>query len=211
MVLTGNTSATPHARPAARIAAGLLLAFAAIRVNGFDLLLDPVGWWLCATGADRLRGGDAPGRVAVAMACLSVVALFASGTSAGTLIAVSVVGEAPPLAESGSGDFVFGVVHSAAALVTLWTVVDVVIVHVREGGEVTRAALLDALRWVATGAGGLAVLAALGYGRLAEAAVVVAFAALAVLIVLLLRIRVPHPPHDDSPHDDSPYNAEKVR
>lgn len=205
MTLTGSPPPPRSARPATRIAAGLLLAFAAIRVNGFDLLLDPVGWGLCASGADRLRGGGAAMRAAVAMAGLSIAVLFVLGTSAGVLTAVPVVGEAPSLAERGSEAVVIGSLYSGGAFVTLWMVVDAVIVHVRAGGDVARAAWLDVLRWVVTGAGGLALLAALGYGRLAGAAVAVAFAALAALVVMLFRIRAP-----GSPRNDSSYSGEKV-
>ncbi|MFI7699740.1 hypothetical protein [Nonomuraea sp. NPDC049480] len=47
--------------PVTKIATGFVIAFGALRINGFDLLLDPVGWGLCASGLAQLHRSPGDG------------------------------------------------------------------------------------------------------------------------------------------------------
>ncbi|WP_345387583.1 hypothetical protein [Nonomuraea salmonea] len=119
-----------------KIAIGLLVAFAALRVGGLDLLFDPIGWWLCLLGVGDLKPGSKAGWLALGMAVLSVVALFEGDAAQGTSYSAFWLG------------------YAAGALVTLWAVVDVAIRYIRPSGDHYDVTLLDALRWAVVGGGG---------------------------------------------------------
>ncbi|MEV4563897.1 hypothetical protein AB0K12_09005 [Nonomuraea sp. NPDC049419] len=152
-----------------KIAMGLVFAFVAIRLGAFDLLLDPIGWWLCLLGVGDLRPGSKAGWLALGMAVLSAFALI----------------DTEPMAGSPAA----GALYTAGSYLTVWAVVDVVVGHVHRAGDSSTAALLDVLRWAVVGPGAIAVLSGLGYARLGEVALIVSFGALAVLIVALWRLR----------------------
>ncbi|MFE3455553.1 hypothetical protein ACFXJ8_42235 [Nonomuraea sp. NPDC059194] len=155
-------------KPVAKIATGFVFAFGALRFNGFDLLLDPVGWGLCASGLSQLqRSADDPfGRAriaAVAMACMSLVTMIASDSQA------------------------IGIANTVGALIAVWLVVDAIIRRIRPSGEIARAALLDVLRWAVVGLGVLGLLAGYGYADLGPVTLVAWFASLVTLVVVLYR------------------------
>ncbi|MEV4468098.1 hypothetical protein [Nonomuraea sp. NPDC049504] len=171
MVLKEPTPPATPARPGLKIAIGLLVAFAALRVGGLDLLFDPIGWWLCLLGVGDLKPGSKAGWLALGMAVLSVVALFEGDAAQGTSYSAFWLG------------------YAAGALVTLWAVVDVAIRYIRPSGDHYDVTLLDALRWAVVGAGAVALLAESGYAWLGEVAVIAMYCALALLVVILWRLR----------------------
>ncbi|MGW3343560.1 hypothetical protein ACWDA3_09635 [Nonomuraea rubra] len=162
--------------PAAKIATGLLLAFCAFRLNGFDVLFDPAGWMCCATGLGQLRrsGDDLPGlagRVAVAMAWVSAAAWLFPVAADGESVVRQVIG----LANGGGG------------LVAVWLVAEVVIARLRASTREFGAGLLDVLRWAVSGLGAMALLIEYGYGDLGGTVVISWFGALVAMIVALYR------------------------
>ncbi|MFC4060987.1 hypothetical protein ACFOWE_22015 [Planomonospora corallina] len=173
-------------RPVTKITTGLVLVFGAFRLEGFDLLLDPVGWGLCAAGllGLRYRDDDSFGRAAycaAAMLCLSIVATVTSTADPGHLRTVSLIVQ------------VIGLAAAAGSLVTVWLVTDAVIGRVHAGGDTSRAALLDVLRWAVTGLGALGTAAGYGYADLGAVISVACFAAGVVLIAVLYRsARLPY-------------------
>ncbi|MFF3442211.1 hypothetical protein [Streptosporangium sp. NPDC002721] len=172
--------------PVAKIATGFLFAFAALRVNGFDLLFDPIGWCLCVSGLSQLRrSADDPfdrARVfAVATLCASLVVMVVSGAPSNALLTLSPV-------EHG-----IGIAGTAGALITVWLSVDAVIKRIRPGGDIFRVVLLDVLRWAVAGLGALGMLAGYGYADLGPALAVAWFVAVTALIVTLYRsARLPY-------------------
>ncbi|MBG0814670.1 hypothetical protein [Planomonospora sp. ID82291] len=167
-------------RPVTKIATGFVLAFGALRINGFDLLLDPVGWALCASGASALRRTvDDPfsrvGLAAVTMVWTSLV-----------IMATYFVDEDRPLMDSPVGHMM-GVAGTVGALITVWLAADAVIRRIRFCGDVSRAGLLDVLRWAVAGLGALGVPAGYGYADPGVVLPIVWFAALVALIVVLYR------------------------
>ncbi|GIH79299.1 hypothetical protein [Planobispora longispora] len=175
-------------RPVTKIATGFVFAFGALRFNGFDLLLDPVGWGLCVSGLSWLRRSasdpdDPSGRAgsfAVAMVCVSFVAMITPVNSTGAP-AASVPAQ------------LLGIAGTAGALITVWLIVDVVIRRMRPFGDVSRAALLDVLRWAVAGLGALGVLAGYGYAGLGAVMSVAWIVAIAALTVVLYRsARLPY-------------------
>ncbi|NUW41138.1 hypothetical protein [Nonomuraea rhodomycinica] len=176
MVLKGPApeSAQAGLLPVTKIAIGLAFAFGALRVNGFDLLLDPVGWGLCASGLSQLRrsgddGFDRAHAMAVAMVWAEIAVFLLSFAESSD----SPVGRA------------MGTVVAAGALIAVWLVVDPVVRRVRCGGDVSRAALLDVSRWAVVALGGPGVLAGYGYAALGPVVMVAWFAAVVTLIVVL--------------------------
>ncbi|MEU6739981.1 hypothetical protein [Streptosporangium sandarakinum] len=167
-------------RPVTKIATGFVFAFGALRLNGFDLLLDPVGWGLCASGLYRLRrSGDDPFATAwvsaVAMICVSFVILAVSSGVLGHDRTVSYFAQ------------VIGIAGTVGAPLTVWLAVDAVIRRIRPGGETATADLLDVLRWAVAGLGAMAGPAQYGYVGLGTAVGVVWFAAVVSLIIVLYR------------------------
>ncbi|GAB2482453.1 hypothetical protein GCM10027187_57580 [Streptosporangium sandarakinum] len=167
-------------RPVTKIATGFVFAFGALRLNGFDLLLDPVGWGLCASGLFRLRrSGDGPFAAAwvsaVAMVYVSFAILTVSSGVLGYDRTVSYFAQ------------VISVAGTAGALLTVWLAVEAVIRRIRPAGETATADLLDVLRWAVAGLGALAALAQYGYVGLETAVGIVWFAAVISLIIVLYR------------------------
>ncbi|MGV9381435.1 hypothetical protein ACWDRB_36865 [Nonomuraea sp. NPDC003707] len=162
--------------PVTKIATGFVVAFGAIRFNGFDLLFDPVGWGLCASGLRQLqRSADDPfGRArsfAVAMACISLVATIPFGGSHDQAVSLFT--------------HVIGIAHTAGALIAVWVSVDAVIRQIRPSGDLSRAALLDVLRWAVAGLGALGALVGYGYADLGLVLLIAWFVAIAALIAVL--------------------------
>lgn len=186
MVLRGGSSADDkpemprQMRPVAKIATGFVFVFGAFRFNGFDLLLDPVGWGLCVSGLFRLeRSADDPfGRArlaAAAMVCASLVATIVSVADSSRTLSTSSLGE------------MIGIANTAGTLITVWLITDAIIRRIRPQGAVSPAALLDVLRWVVVGLGVLVVLTRHGYADLGIFTLVTWVAAIVALIVMLYR------------------------
>ncbi|WP_329089166.1 MULTISPECIES: hypothetical protein [unclassified Streptosporangium] len=166
--------------PVTKIATGFLFAFCAFRLNGLDLLFDPVGWFLCVSGLSQLqRSADDPfGRArsfAVATLCASLAAMVVSGAPSNGLLTLSPV-------EHG-----IGIANTAGALITVWLSADAVIRQIRPRGDISRVALLDVLRWAVVSLGVLGMLVGYGYADLGPVLPVVWFAAVLALIVVLYR------------------------
>ncbi|SEL83636.1 hypothetical protein [Nonomuraea pusilla] len=179
MVLTGPSASHGRlggGRPLAWVATGFVLAFAAVRLNGFDLLLDPLGWGLCAAGLSRLgRTGEDPfGRArtfAVGMVWVSAVALAARGALTEDLPMDSSVLQVVELAER------------AGSSITVWVIADAVIGRIRLFGRHGRAAFLDVLRWAVAAFGILVLPPAQAY---LNDGYIVLIAWLMALVVLVL-------------------------
>ncbi|AWS40088.1 hypothetical protein [Streptosporangium sp. 'caverna'] len=167
-------------RPVAKIATGFVFAFGALRFNGLDLLFDPVGWGLCASGLFQLQrsADDLFGRAgffAVAMVCISLVAMLRLDMNPSYPLMVSSV------------KHVIGIAGTAGALIAVWLSVEAVIRRIRPCGDISGAALLDVLRWAVAGLGVLGILAEYGYADLGFVPAIAWFAAIVVLIVVLYR------------------------
>lgn len=168
--------------PVARIATGFVFAFGALRFNGFDLLFDPVGWGLCASGLSQLqRSLDDPfswaRSVAAVMACTSFAAMVASGEHSSRVSAVS------PITITQ----LIGIANTLGALIAVWLIAEALIRRIRPCGDVSRAALLDVLRWAVAGLGVLGMLPGYGYADLGPVTAIAWFATLVALIVVLYR------------------------
>ncbi|GGL30384.1 hypothetical protein [Planomonospora parontospora] len=166
--------------PVMKIAIGFAVVFGAFRLNGFDLLFDPVGWSLCASGLFQLeRSADDPfGRArpaAIAMAAASCLSLVTSD---------AVPDRSPMSAPIQHG---IGIACTVGALVTVWLSVDAVIRRIRTYGDVSRADLLDVLRWAVVGPGALALPAGYGYADPGVVPLTVWFAAVGALVTMLYR------------------------
>jgi hypothetical protein len=164
--------------PVTKIATGFIVVFAAFRFNGFDLLLDPVGWGLCAAGLVQLgKSLDDPfNRVAISavtMVCVSFVALIAPVAS--DSIATSPI------------THLIGLANALGALVTVWLAVDAVIGRIRTGADTSMAGSLDLLRWAVAGLGLLGTLAGYGYATLGQVTLIAWFAAVVALVIALYR------------------------
>ncbi|MDP4504428.1 hypothetical protein [Nonomuraea turcica] len=187
MVLTGSPYAgngTPggpeRMAPVTKIVIGCVFAFGALRFNGFDLLLDPVGWALCVSGLSQLQrsADDSFARArsaAIVMVVASLVAMVPSGAHPS---------DAPM---DFSVKHTIGTFGTAGALITIWLVADAVIRRIRPHGETSRAALLDVLRWAVVALGALGLLTAYGYADLGFVTPIAWFTALVALIVVLYR------------------------
>ncbi|NRQ37122.1 hypothetical protein HII36_35600 [Nonomuraea sp. NN258] len=155
--------------PITKVATGLVLAFGALRINGFDLLIDPVGWWLCVAGLSSLRRSPADAfgvarGFAIAMICVSTLGLL------GALQGVSALA------------------GTLGGLVTVWLIADAVIRRIRPEGEDFLATLLDVLRWAVAGLGALGLVAGYGLVPMGIVVVVAWFVALVALIAVLYRV-----------------------
>ncbi|MER6575921.1 hypothetical protein [Nonomuraea sp. NPDC001023] len=160
-------------RPVTKIATGLVIAFGALRLNGLDLLFDPVGWGLCAAGLLSLqRPGDAFATARQWAFCMGLVSLVPVAIGPGTDEPIRLV---------------IGFVGTAGPLITVWLIADALITAMRAHGDNSQAALLDVLRWAVAGLGAAGLLAGYGYAELSPVLLVAWFAALVVLIVVLYR------------------------
>jgi hypothetical protein len=168
--------------PVARVATGFVFAFGALSFNGFDLLFDPVGWGLCASGLSQLqRSVDDPfsraRSMAAVMACVSFIAMIASG-------------EPSSPARAGSPITVtqlIGIANTLGALIAVWLIAEAIIRRIRPCGDTSTAVLLDVLRWAVAGLGVLGMLAGYGYADLGPVTAIAWFATLVALIVVLYR------------------------
>lgn len=166
--------------PVTKIALGLVFAFGALRLDGFDLLFDPAGWALCAAGlAELQRSDDDPfsrARIfAIAVACASCVTMIASGARS-----------SHPLTFF-SFSHMIGLANTAGALVTVWLVVDAILGRIRPYEDSSRVALLDVLRWAAVSLGVLGILSGYGYADLGVVTPIAWFATIVTLVVVLYR------------------------
>ncbi|MGN9788439.1 hypothetical protein ACTMTF_43995 [Nonomuraea sp. ZG12] len=178
MVLTDTPISADHTRPVTRIAAGILVAFASFRVNGFDLLIDPVGWALCASGLGHLqRSGTDPfgraGTAAVTMTCVSLVAVLSEGPRSGSGLLDS------PIA------YLSALAGSVGALITVWLIVDAVLRQVHRYEDHPRLALLDTLRWGMAGLGALGILGRYGYAHFGAEAEIAWLVTMVSLVAVL--------------------------
>ncbi|YCK33119.1 hypothetical protein ACNF49_03150 [Actinomadura sp. ATCC 39365] len=161
--------------PVTKIATGLVVAFGALRLNGLDLLFDPVGWGLCAAGLLSLeQPGDAFARARTSAGCMVPV----------SLVAVFMGGEPT----DGPIKDVIGIAATAGALIAVWLIVDAFMIHLRSSGDTSQVALLDVLRWAVAGLGAAGLLAGHGYAELSPVLLAGWFAALVVLVVMLFRL-----------------------
>ncbi|MEU4830314.1 hypothetical protein [Streptosporangium sp. NPDC023615] len=185
--------------PVMKVAVGLAVVFGALRLNGFDLLVDPVGWGLCSAGLAGLRrsADDAFGRArscAVTLVCASLAVLLTTGTDSEHDLLLSAVGH------------VARPVSAAGGLLAVWLIADAVIRRIRPRGDVFGAVLLDVLRWAVVGLGAIGMLAGYGYAEESVVTVVGWFAALVALIVVLFRLA--GRPFLLSPQEPLPSRAE---
>ncbi|OUC97013.1 hypothetical protein [Streptosporangium minutum] len=167
-------------RPVTKIATGFVFAFGALRFNGFDLLLNPVGWLVCVSGLSQLqRSADGPfsraRSSAIVMVCVSLVAMVSPGERSDYPLMVLLV------------KHVIDIADTAGALIAVWLTVDAVIRRIRPCGDISRAVLLDVLRWAVVGLGALGTLVGYGYTDLDPVLIIAWFAAVVALIVVLYR------------------------
>lgn len=163
-------------RPLAKIAGGLAVVYCGFRINNFDLLLNPVGWALCASALDRLRGPvgepfDRARAVALLMVCVSAI----------DQLAVLNAGDLEPTAAVQ----VIGYTDNLGGITAVWLIADAVVRRLRADGHGSRAAVVDVLRWIVTALSVLGTMAGLGYAALGPALAVVWFISLAALVVIL--------------------------
>ncbi|MEV1248942.1 hypothetical protein [Nonomuraea sp. NPDC049750] len=168
--------------PLARIATGFVFTFGALRFNGFDLLFDPAGWLLCASGLSKLRRSlDDPfsraRSLAVAMACVSFIAMIASGERPSRSLAVSPI----------TFTQLIGIANTLGALLAVWLIAEAIIRRIRPCGDISGAVLLDVLRWAVAVLGVLGMLAGYGYADLGPITAIAWFATVVALIVVLYR------------------------
>lgn len=155
MVLTGGNDMPGSLRPVTKIAIGLVFAFAHFHVNGLDLLVDPVGWFLCAAGLGQLRRSptDPFGRASTAaltMVCISLVAVLSKGVRTNSSLLDS------PLAHLSA------FAGTVGALITVWLIVDAILRQIRHAEAHSKLTVVDVLRWLMVGLGTLGIMD--GYG-----------------------------------------------
>ncbi|MEU7748373.1 hypothetical protein [Nonomuraea sp. NPDC049158] len=168
--------------PAAKIATGFVFTFGALRYNGFDLLFDPAGWVLCASGLSQLqRSLDDPFSRArsttAVMACVSFIAMIASAEYSGPSQGIS------PITITQ----LIGIANTLGALIAVWLIAEAIIRRIRPCGDISGAARLDVLRWAVAVLGVLGMLAGYGYADLGPVTAIAWFATLVALIVVLYR------------------------
>ncbi|WP_433514908.1 hypothetical protein ACQP2T_04375 [Nonomuraea sp. CA-143628] len=168
--------------PAAKIATGFVFVFGALRFNGFDLLFDPVGWVLCASGLLQLQRSvnDPFSRarsLAAAMACVSFIALIASGEPSSRSQADSPI----PITQ------LIEIANTLGALLAVWLIAEAIIRRILPCGDTSGAALLDVLRWAVAVLGVLGTLAGYGYADLGPITAIAWFATVVALVVVLYR------------------------
>ncbi|MFF4771241.1 hypothetical protein ACFY05_00125 [Microtetraspora fusca] len=118
--------------PLHRVAAGFLIASLALRINGFDLLIDAVGWGLVVSGLSRLESASDPAFGKARMAALVTLVLSFAELAGLT------------------GNIVIGLLYGASKLVTTWLVAAGIIARARDFGDVSTASTFDAIRWILT-------------------------------------------------------------
>jgi hypothetical protein len=165
--------------PVTKIATGFVFAFGALRFNGFDLLFDPVGWGLCASGLSQLqRSADDPfsraRAFAVAMGCVALVAAVTSGPLSGDHLMVSL-------------RYAIGFADTVGALIGVWLAVEAIIRRIRPHGDLSKAAFLDVLRWAVIGLGVVGLLTGYGFADLGAVTLIAWFVTIVTLVVLLYR------------------------
>ena len=151
-------AATPcpdSSRPVTKIATGIVFAFAHFHVNGFDLLIDPIGGAMCVIGLGQLRRSPTDpfgraGTAALTMICISLVAMLTKDvrTSAGPL--------------ESSLAYLSGFADTVGALITAWLIVDAILRQIRRSEAHPRLTLVDVLRRPMAGLGALGIMD--GYG-----------------------------------------------
>ncbi|WP_433424789.1 hypothetical protein ACQP1V_18810 [Microtetraspora malaysiensis] len=158
--------------PLYRIAAGILIASLALRVNGFDLLVDAIGWALVVSGLSRLETAVDPAFGKARMAALVTLVLS--------------LAELTGLTEN----IVIGLLYGAGKLVTIWLVATGIVTRARAFGDVSTASTFDAIRWILTIVSVVASLLAYTAARMQGIAFIVAitgFIVIAWFIISLYR------------------------
>ncbi|MET8007212.1 hypothetical protein [Nonomuraea glycinis] len=178
--MTGGADLPGTLRPVTKIAAGIGFAFAHFHVNGFDLLIDPFGWFMCAIGLGQLRRSPTDpfgraGTAAVTMACVSLVALLSKGVRTSSLL------ENPLAHLSGFADTV-------GALITVWLIVDAVLRRIRRSEAHAKLTLIDVLRWLMVGLGVLGLMDGYSPVDFGAEVGVAWFAATAALVITLYSV-----------------------
>ncbi|MGI5488231.1 hypothetical protein [Microtetraspora malaysiensis] len=158
--------------PLYRVAAGFLIASLALRINGFDLLVDAIGWVLVVSGLSRLETAVDPAFGKARMAALVTLVLSFA--------------ELAGLTEN----IVIGLLYGASKLVTTWLVAAGIITRARAFGDASTASTFDAIRWILTIVSGVALLLGYTAARMQGIAFVVAitgFIVIAWFIISLYR------------------------
>jgi hypothetical protein len=116
--------------PLHRVAAGLLIALLALRINGFDLLVDAVGWFLVYLGLSSMQVSVDPafGKVQV------------SAVVAGALSLAAIVGL--------TAEPAVGLLYTLSANITIWLLASVIIARARTFGDSATASAFNILRWI---------------------------------------------------------------
>lgn len=178
--MTGGADLPGTLRPVTKIAAGIGFAFAHFHVNGFDLLIDPLGWYMCAIGLGQLRRSPTDpfgraGTAAVTMACVSLVALLSKGVRTSSLL------ENPLAHLSAFADTV-------GALIAVWLIVDAVLRRIRRSEAHAKLTLIDVLRWLMVGLGVLGLMDGYSPVDFGAEVDVAWFAATAALVITLYSV-----------------------
>lgn len=125
--------------PLYRIATGFLIVSLGLKINGFDLLVDVVGWFLVASGLSRMEQSVDP-----VFGKARISAIVAGVISCAELIGLT----ANP---------VIDLLDTLSTQVAIWLVAEGIIVRARTFGDASTASTFNALRWV------LATVAAVGF------------------------------------------------
>ncbi|MBG0825274.1 hypothetical protein HS048_31795 [Planomonospora sp. ID91781] len=116
--------------PLRTVAAGFLIALFAIRINGFDLLVDVIGWLLVVLGLSRMEKSVDP---VFGKARLSAVA--ASALSLAALVGLT-------------ANVVMGLLYMLSGTITIWLTAEGIISRAQAVGDSSTASTFNALRWV---------------------------------------------------------------
>ncbi|GLX01376.1 hypothetical protein Misp02_54620 [Microtetraspora sp. NBRC 16547] len=112
------------------VATGFLITSLALRINGFDILVDAVGWLLVVFGLSHMEASIDPvfGKAKVA----AIVTLV---LSAAELVGLTV-------------HVVIGLLYGLSRMATIWLVAEGIITRAQAFGDVSTASTFNALRWV---------------------------------------------------------------
>ncbi|MBB4936631.1 hypothetical protein FHR32_000936 [Streptosporangium album] len=114
--------------PISQVALGFLVTFIAIRINGFDLLVDAVGWAAVASGLSRLETtvdrGFAGAKVSAVVACLVSILLLFGPTRAALITTV----------------------YTVVSLLTVWLIATVVMRRAQARGDISTAQTFNVIR-----------------------------------------------------------------
>lgn len=167
--------------PLYRIAAGFLITSLALRINGFDLLVDVIGWVLVVFGLSRMEASVDP-----AFRRARVSAIVTGVISCAVPIGLTV-------------NSVIGLLYTLSTQVTIWLIAEGIIARARNAGDASTASTFNVLRWILAtviAVGWLvsyAVTSPQGLGTIALILAVVGFVATIWFIIRLYRsARLPY-------------------